>query len=607
VSDQQNWGEPPSEQQPMNIPPPPPPPPGQAAPEPPPWQAPAPPPPWQGQPPYYPPPGQPGYEPPPPPPGQPGYEPPPTAQFPPAAPPYPYPQQQGGPWPGGPAPAPRRSRRWWWIGGAVFLVVALIAAGVTIVALRGGSEGGADNPQAAVLGFFAAAEKNDAFAAADLLDPVEQAGVRRVLDNAHTTAESTGYQQGGGRNGLLDGVHISTDNVQTSVTNIGDDLARVTITGGQLTIGFDPNSANAGLRDLFVRKNEKERTWTAEDLNTESRSGKTLDPAVMTVRRSDKWYVSIVYSWVDTIARKSDTAPTSAASVDTETYGSPEDAAKAFADGVASMLSNADVTDLAKTLSPEEGTLVATYRKTLERDLNTRSVQVVGTPKFSADVKGDSATIKIDDLTYKSTNSSGTTRQVRFHDGCVTDDRSTDCVHGRRSFMSKGFLGSPLADGVVATRGAKGWHIDPVATYLDSLSEQFRTASKEDVAVMLAEQFGAPKALLRLDAQGELSMNSSKSVTLKKGGNGGVGYAVFDLPVKSGDSVTIEMDAPSASSDNNELMWFMAVGQSGRVARDFTWGSSYTARDSFTASTTETLKVVAWGPPDQSITIEARD
>jgi hypothetical protein len=243
----------------------------------------------------------------------------------------------------------------------------------------------------------------------------------------------------------------------------------------------------------------------------------------------------------------------------------------------------------------------------LERDLKTRSVQVVGTPHFTADVKGDSATLKIDDLTFKSTNSSGTTRQVRFHDGCVTDDRSTDCVRGRRSFLSKGFLASPLADGVVATKGAKGWHIDPVATYLDGLSEEFRTASKEDVAVMLALQFKAPKALLRLDAQGALSMNSSESVTLKKGGNGDVGYAVFDLPVKSGDSVTIEMDTPSASSDDNELTWFMAVGQSGRVARDFTWGSSYTARDTFTASRTETVKVVVWGPPDQSITIEARD
>lgn len=553
----------------------------------PPEQAPPPPPPDQ-----FPPPPQGGF-------------PPPQGQFPP--PPGQFPPPPPGQWPPGAVPPHRRSRRWWWIGGAVAVVVALVVAGVTIVLLRGGSSGGADSPQAAVLKLLAAGENNDAFAAADLLDPSEADGVRQVLNNAHNTAEQTGYQKGGGQNGLLQGLHISTDNVNTSVTNVRDDLARVTITSGKLTMGFDPSNSNPGVRDLISNKDQHERTWTADDLSVTTDSGDKVQPAVMTVKRSGRWYVSILYTYVDTAARRKGAEPSDPGTIDTQSFDSPEAAAKGFADGLVAMVSKGDVMEVAKTLSPDDGTLVGTYQKFLNRNMKSHPTEIVGTPSFSAKTDGDSATIKIDDLTVQWTNDEGDTRKVRFHDGCITNNRGETQCGGESSLVVEGLMLNPNISGVIARKGSKGWHVDPVATYLNGAAEQLHNASKEDVALLLAESFGVPKALTRLDAQGTLNLNDSKTVTLKKGGIEGLGYAVFDVPVQSGEQVTITAKLQSAG-DQEYSVGFMAVGQSGRLAGDHTYSdSSYPASDNFSASDSETVKLVLWGTADQSVTVSAHN
>jgi len=535
--------------------------------------------------------------------------PPPPDQFPPPPPPGPYgapPPPPPGQWPPGVAPHPRRSRRWWWIGGAIFVVVALAAGGITAVLLSGGSSGGADSPQAAVLKILAAAENNDAFAAADLLDPSEADGVRQVLNNAHNTAEQTGYQKGGGQNGLLQGLKVSTDNVNTSVSNVRDDLARVTITGGKITIGFDPSNSNEGVRDLLNNKDQRTRTWSSDDLSTSSNSGDKLQPAVMTVRRSGRWYVSILYTYIDTAARKTDVQPADPGSIDTQSFDSPEAAAKGFVDGLVAMINKADVMELAKTLSPEDAVLVGTYRKFLERNMKPRSAQVVGTPAFSAKTDGDSANITVDDLTIQWNTDEGDSKKVRFHGGCITNGSGgTRC--GAGDFASGGYILGPNSTGVIATKGSKGWHVDPVATYLNGAADELHNASKQDVAMLMAESFGAPKAFLRLDAQDTLNLNDSKTVTLKKGGIEGLGYAVFDVPVQSGEQVTITVKQQSGTDQDNGL-YFMAVGQSGRLASDHTYAdSTYPATDSFSASNSEKVKLVVWGSADQSVSVAAHD
>lgn len=521
-------------------------------------------------------------------------------QFPPPTYPPAGPPGQFGPpsaYAGGPpqyGPPPRKSKRWLWIGGAAAVVVVLLVVGAVFAFVGSGRDaGGADSPQAAVLDCLAAAEKNDAFAAANLLDPAERAGIRQVLENARDTAQKTDYQQGGGDNGLLQGVQVTSDNVHTAVTNIRDDLARVEITDGEITLGFDPAKSNPGLREFLDELDTEKRTWTVDDLTKTSDNGDPVTPAVMTVRRGGKWYISVLYSYLDLVARHEDKPPVSDPQpVDTQSYATPEEAAQGFVDGLVSTLASGDIGPVSRTLSPHSGTLIATYRS-LFSDLDPQDVTVVGTPQFSATTRGNTATVTVDDLTIQH-DDDGDVETIRFHGDCITSNRKTNCDPGELNYRSA-FLFSPRSNGVIATRDDKGWHVDPVSTYLHSLAEMLRNATKGEVAVLLAESFDSPKAYLQLDTQGELKAGDTKTVTPDPGSSTGLGVVAFDLPVKAGDRVGI-----AVASDSGDQFW-RVVGKSGEIAKGD--ADEYPDAEFFDAPDTETLKVVVVGRSDEPVTI----
>jgi hypothetical protein len=510
-----------------------------------------------------------------------------------------YPGQPPGSWPPGFTP-PRRSRTGWWIGGAAVVVIALVAAGIfAVLHFVGAASGGAASPQAAVLNFLAAAQNDDAFAAADLLDPEEQSGVKQVLDKAQNSAQNAGYQQGGGKNGLLEGLRISTDNVQTSVTTIRDDLTRVTFTGGKITLAFDPDRANPGVKDLFTGDQSHQRTWTASDLQTRSNSGATVQPEAMTVRRSGRWYVSLLYTFLDMSAQKQGKAPVDPGKVGTQNYPSPEAAAQGFVNGLVSTLTSADIGPVAQTLSSDEGALLATYRQLFTK-LRPQSVQVVGTPEFSATNTGDNtASVKVKDLRLQITDQDGNTRKIAIHGNCLIVRHRTKCDFSGAN-PGQGLVFSPASTGFIATKGQNGWHIDPVATYLDTIATTLHDASKDQVAALLAG-FNVPKAFLRINSQGQLSTNEPKSITLTRSGNQGPAVAVFDLPVNGGQTLAIDVESRSSdgSDDDTDAISWVIVGKSGAIAK----GDGGTSGDEFTPPDTETAKFAVWGATDESVTV----
>jgi len=521
------------------------------------------------------------------------YPSPPQGTWPPPAPAYPPPPAPGS-WPAAVAPS-RRSYKGLWIGGAAVLVVAALVAGgvIAVVFFRGGggSTGGADSPQAAVLNFFAAAQNNDIFAAADVLDPEEQAGVKQVLDSAHHSAQNAGYQQGGGKNGLLEGLRITTDNVQTSVTTIRDDLARVAFTGGQLTLGFDPDHANPGLRELFTNDQAHQRTWTAGNLQGRSNSGAIVQPEAMTVRRSGRWYVSVLYTWLDLEALNQDKAPVDPGNIGTQNFSSPEAAAQGFVNGLVSTVTSANITPVAQTLSPDEGALLATYRQLFTK-LRSHSLQVDGAPQFSVTSTGaDTATVKVNNLELLNSNDAGETKRIGIQGNCINVGDQSRCDFSGDNVMRSLLFGT-AGSGFIATKGSNGWHIDPVATLLGAIAATFRDASKEQVAVLLTG-FGAPKAFLSVKAQGQLNTGDTKTFTLSRSGNQGPAVAVFDLPVNAGQEVTLV----GGSQYPNESRWVI-VGKSGTLARGFN-----TFTESFTPPDTETAKFAVWGPVNTSASV----
>ena len=522
----------------------------------------------------------------------------PPPQAPPGYPPPGYPPQ-GAPWPGPPVPPQRPSRRLWWIWGAVGLVLVIAIAGVAFTVFGRGGAKGADSPAAAVRDFLTAAERNDLLAAADLLDPSERISVRRVLENAGTAAQGSGFQQGKNGNGLLDGVTFAADDVQTEVTQVRDDLARVTMTGGEVSLSFDPAKANEGIRDLFTDRDAASRTWRPADLTERSdRSGTKVAPAVLTVQRSGRWYVSLLYTFFDRQAQLDEYSAESRP-VQTKKYASPEEAAKGFVDGVFGMIREGDVSELAETLSPDEGQLVSTYRKWFNHSALDRPVddlRITSEPRFDIQTSGNTATIRVTDLAFEY-SSGRSTHEIEFPD-CNRGDASW-CYRSRpRPLPSPTEINR---HGYTATRDAAGWHVNVLGSYLDVAAGYLEHASKEETALLIARIFDLPAAFTRLDADATIDPGSSATVDLKELPNSvGQSMAVVDVPVQSGRAYSITTTA-------DDYVHWVIVGKSGELGHGYSYSSRGGSPRSFTAPDDETLKLVLLGDSSGSVSVTVDD
>ncbi|MGK2882512.1 MAG: hypothetical protein ACSLE6_17525 [Mycobacterium sp.] len=498
-------------------------------------------------------------------------------------------------WPGAvpPGAEPRRSRKWW-IGGTIAAIVVLLASGIAAVALSPGGEGGAETPEAAVLNFLAAVEQEDPFAAANLLYPPERQETIRLLDSAEDTAMDADYQEDDERTAVLQGLEVATDDVHTSVERIGDDLARVAVTDGSVTVAFDPEAADDGLEGLFTDDDQMSETWHADDeMVASSESGDAVYPSIMTVRDDDAWFVSLVYSVVDRIALLRDDAPRSQRATETESFESPEAAALGFTEGLVSTLNSGDIEPVARALSPNYGRLLMTY-EALFSELDKQDVELVGTPKFSAESTGDSTKVTIENLQIERVTDSGDVESVRFHDDCVTVDGDTSCDQiGINPFAASLF--SPRKTGIIAVQDGAGWHVDPVDTYVGSIADVIGSASSEEVAIALYEGFDATTPALRLEASETVEPGDYATVTLRKGQGSlaGIGVAVLDIPVQSGDAVGVYTYADTAAEES-----WRVVGASGELAR-----GTYSDGQYFYAPDTETVKLVMWGIAGEEVEV----
>lgn len=505
---------------------------------------------------------------------------------------YPQPPHWYGPVP--PGAGPRRSTKWWWIGGSIVAVVILVAGVVTAVAMRSGPDGGAETPEAAVLDFLAALENEDPFAAANLLDPAEQRQITRILDNAQQTAQDTSFQEGDDKKAALQGLSVSTDNIHTDVDDLGDNLARVTITDGTVTVAFDPAEADEGIKDLLESDDESSETWTVDDMVDESDSGDEILPSLMTVRNGGTWYVSLVYSWFDRLALKRDEAPTSVEEAETQSFDSPVAAAQGFVEALVETLNDGSIDAVAQAVSPSNGQLLLTY-DALFADMEPQDVEIVGAQEFSAETTGDTATVTVDNLELEFTDDNGDVDTAELRDDCITLDGDRRCDSlGIAPLAALVF--SPRRTGFVAAKDSTGWHIDPVATYLGSIADIGDNASQEEVAVLLAGQFGLSAALLRLEASETVAPRESTEVrlTADEGSIDGLGVAVIDVPVDSGEYVAVMVDFDSQT----EASW-QIVGQSGEVAS----GGPYPNTNFFYPPDTETLRLVIWGTADDEVSV----
>ncbi|WP_188111236.1 hypothetical protein [Nocardioides antri] len=192
--------------------------------------------------------------------------------------PYPAPSAGGG------APVGR-------ILAVVGLVVAVIAAGFVAWHFFW-PRGGAGSPEAAAENLVLAAAEQDPVGMLDMVSPAEVEGFDDVYDAALERAEDEDLVEGD-EEGITDAIEVELTDLEFEVDELGDDLARVTLTGGRYDVSWDPDELPERL------------SFLAEESEAESESGDLEDafdgeePSVVVVREGGRWYVTLVGTIAD--------------------------------------------------------------------------------------------------------------------------------------------------------------------------------------------------------------------------------------------------------------------------------------------------------------------
>ncbi|MBJ8347624.1 hypothetical protein [Antrihabitans sp. YC2-6] len=522
---------------------------------------------------------------------------------------YLYPQ-------GGLVPQRRTSKKWWFAGIAAVVVVVLVIGGVLVWQLRSSSDG-ASSPENAALDALAAVESRDPLAFTETIAAGELDGLSDVLTSTSDKAEETGFQDGGGVSGLLQGLSVATDDVHTEVEEIRDDLAKVTFTSGSATVAVDPDEVNVGFRDLISKDaTAEEETIDISDLTGETENGDPIAPFVMTVKIDGRWYLSPLYTAGEYATVALDERRIDDPDVDTQEYGTPEEAAEGFLRAVADTVERRDVSDLSGAMSSHIGRAIATYQPLFDRLLDANELDDdvsidIDRAEFTSETSGSSAKVVADNLDMTVTTN-GDSYKVEVSGDCVDTtgpdgEREHNCgddegIGVLGFFFSLGREGGGVPEGISATRDGSGWHIDPVATLVTGAFDSLDGLTTDQLLFLIGVEGGGIEVYSRAEAEGTLEVGASKSVTLSSpldtSERHAYGVAVLDMDVERGKTVRIEVNTDDYAQVD-------LVGASGRLDRDYDYEGDNRTYE-FQPDETETVKVVVTGYDDERVTLKVR-
>jgi hypothetical protein len=176
------------------------------------------------------------------------------------------------------------------IGAIVGAVAVLAAGGFAVTAIAGGSDGGADSPEAAVEKMFESVENLDVLGVMDSLLPGERDIMRERAERLVSNLSELGVLSEDADLGNVSGIEITLsdmeyDPVETNVDDITDVLV-----SGSIDASVDGEELPIG--DLII-----DRFLDGEPLDVnESDSGDFEDLMITTVEDDGRWYVSAGYT-----------------------------------------------------------------------------------------------------------------------------------------------------------------------------------------------------------------------------------------------------------------------------------------------------------------------
>lgn len=397
--------------------------------------------------------------------------------------------------------AARAARSW----RPVLLGVAAIGAAVAVffvVQSIFGTKSGAESPEAAVQGLIDALSAEDPAGVAAMLAPDETRGLGELTSETVDRARGAGVVSG--EQGGVDGVSVTSADLQYDTEELNNALARVSIAGGQIDIATKARDAST----LAQRAGMSDATATLD----------TNDFQLMTVKQDGRWFVSPGYTLAETITTNNDaqagdfTVPDDEEPTGAETA---EDAVKDFGTAVLS----GDVGATQSLLAPPERALARSYSAALNEALDGGDpVSSLGTGEIASgdfsteDLGGGYAKVEINRLSGELGGD-----PVSFDGQCVRYRGESYCSEDLANAI--GLSEQGFAEGLPRVRLFSGrpflvvheedskWSVSLPATAIEYAREFLRQHPKD---TQIAQLFGEPslvapsaKVVAGEQAQGE--------------------------------------------------------------------------------------------------------
>jgi len=378
---------------------------------------------------------------------------------------------------------PRSSRKKLWIGLAVTAVV-LIGAGAGAAYLMVFSKlGGAESPEAAVTQLIEGAVHKDGIAMYGVLAPSEVSSLGDMV--SPVSAATDGGTDPDQLLDLLGALDIDLTGLSTSSETIGDGLAKVSVTGGKLTVDGDSKEIVAQLAKVYgpmlgtsgmsddetsamwdeaATELDKNLPWSvdAADLTWSTDAG-INHPFLVSVKEGGSWYVSPLMSVGEYIfVSGSDLTRGAMPSTDSKGAASPEEAGTAFAQALGDLFTG-DAGPLADVLPRAEARFAAVYGQAWLDDADDGSFEDVPTVEeatfSSKPIGGDLARLAATKLVF------GGSDPLTIEGTCATDESGTKtCLADNPTAKQLGLD----QVGLVAVKSDGGWHVSVLATLGDA-------------------------------------------------------------------------------------------------------------------------------------------
>jgi hypothetical protein len=253
---------------------------------------------------------------------------------------------------------------------ALASVTVLVAAGSFAFVHFNGDQnsGGAASPEAAVRGFVDALNKSDVIGALDMMLPGESQTLAQPLKDITSQLQRLEVLDKTATLSKIGGIDIKIDltSVKSTIVNAaagGDnDIADVAIAG---TASLSVDGSKVPIGKLLTDNGVTVSSFDQPSTKFDSKDAKGA--TIATVRKGDRWFVSLFYSIAESARKQAKQAvPTQAAAIRPLGGDSPEKAMDTFLAAASSV----DLKGLIAAMNPQEGEALQRYAPLFLQDTN---------------------------------------------------------------------------------------------------------------------------------------------------------------------------------------------------------------------------------------------